>query len=122
MGLPQPTTTPALDACRAAEEKLRQVQQLLLDPDPENLETGLTELSEVSATLETLISAGSQDWSPAMPAALRQLKRASDDLRTQIEHASHFWLGWLQLCLGIGYTEQGRPAFVDHEARSCFEG
>jgi hypothetical protein len=72
--------------------------------------------------LEELVSTGSSDWPAAMPAALRQLRRANNDLRAQIEHASYFWLGWLQLHVGIGYTQQGRPAFVEHQSRSCFEG
>ncbi len=118
---PQDQATPSiLESCLAAAAKLRQVQQLLLEPG--TLDRSAAELNEVIATLEQLVSASSPDWGPAESASLHQIKRAAGRLRAQIEHASNLWAGWLQLRMGTGYTEQGLPVFVNHEAGSCFEG
>jgi len=112
----------ALDACRAAEAKLGDVQRLLLDPKPETLDRAMAELTEVATVLNTLVKSGTQKWNPAALASFHQIRLSARALRPQLEHASKFCLGWIQLHLGTGYTRQGSPVFVESEARSSFEG
>lgn len=112
----------ALAACRAAEEKIDGVQELLLDPRPETLDRAMADLTEVAAVLNTLVSSGVQKWSPGALDSIHKIRRAARSLLPQIEHASTFCLGWIQTRLGTGYTQQGFPVLVESEAKSSFEG
>lgn len=111
-----------LDACRGAEAKIGDVQRLLLDPKPETLDRAMAELADVAATLHGLAKSGSQKWPPAAIESFHKIRQATRALRPQIEQASKFCVGWIQIRLGTGYTRQGSPVFVESEARSSFEG
>jgi hypothetical protein len=108
-------------ACRAAEVMIQDVEQLLLESRPDVLDRCETKLREVTGILEGLISAGKRDWTPEAGAAFRRIKRAAGRLHQQVEHASNLWAGWLQLRLGTGYTDRGRPVFSRGEPGSAFE-
>jgi len=112
----------ALAACRAAEEKIGKVHELLQQPGAESLDHALAELTEVATVLTSLVNSGVQKGSPAARESLEEIRRTARRLRPQIEHASRFFLGWIQARLGTGYTWQGSPVFVESEARSSFEG
>jgi hypothetical protein len=116
----------ALAACRAAEAKIGEVQRLLRDPRPETLDRAMADLAEVAAVLNTLAGsarqAGAQKWNPAALASFHQIRLAARALRPQMEHASKFCLGWIQIRRGTGYTRQGSPVLVESEATSSFEG
>jgi hypothetical protein len=120
MGLAEKETPSVLECCRAAEARLLRAQQLL--PDPAKVDDCIGELNEAAATLEALASASPSAWDPQARLTLGQIQKTATLVRAQIEHASNFWRGWLQLWPGNGYTDQGLPAMVSHEARSCFEG
>lgn len=106
----------------AAEAKIGGVQDLLLNPRPETLDRAIGDLAEVVAVLNNLVSSGVEKWNPATVNSFHQIRRAARALSPQIEHASTFCMGWIQMRLGTGYTQQGFPVFVEGEARSSFEG
>jgi hypothetical protein len=110
-----------LESCHAAEAKIQDVEKLLLEPCPEILDRCEKELREVIGLLEGLVSAGKRDWTPEAVEGLYRIRRRAGTLRRQIEHASNLWAGWLQLRLGTGYTERGRPVFSGQEPGSTFE-
>ena len=114
-------TQSVLEFCQRAETTIREVQQLLLDPRPGMLERCQAELQQVIVGLQTLVSEGSSAPNPEVSSSLRQIQQATRPLRLQIEHASNLCLGWIQLRLGTGYTEQGLPVLMAGEARSSFE-
>lgn len=113
--------TSPLESCHAAEAKIQDIEKLLLEPSPEILERCERELREVIGLLEGLISAGKRNWSPEAVDGLYRIQRKACSLRKQIDHASNLWAGWLQLRLGTGYTERGRPVFSGQEPGSTFE-
>jgi len=43
-------------------------------------------------------------------------------LQAKFEHGSNYCMGLLQVRLGTGYSEQGRPVLLPTEARGTFEG
>ncbi|HLX45773.1 MAG TPA: hypothetical protein VKR43_20160 [Bryobacteraceae bacterium] len=112
----------ALAACRAAEQKIGKVHELLQNPGQEALDHALAELAEVATVLSCLVDSGVQKGNPAAKASLEEIRQTARRLRPQIEHASRFCVGWIQARLGTGYTWQGSPVFVESEARSSFEG
>ena len=126
MSLEEDQAASALAACRAAEAKIGDVQKLLLNPRPETLDRAMADLAEVAAILNTLVNSArqgdSRKWTPAALASFHQIRLAARALRPQIEHASKFCLGWIQIRSGTGYTRLGSPVFVESEARSSFEG
>jgi hypothetical protein len=110
-----------LESCRGAEARIHTVEKLLLQPRPETLDQCETELREIILILQRLVSEGKRHWTPETGAAFRTIKQATGRLRRQIEHASNLWAGWLQLRMGIGYTERGRPVYSSAEPGSTFE-
>jgi hypothetical protein len=110
------------DACVRAEAKLREVRQLLLDARPESVERCQSELQEVVAMLEALISKGALPSNPGVSSALLGIRRSAQALKLQIEFASNLCFGWIQLRLGAGYTAQGLPILIPRESGSTFEG
>ena len=111
----------AVESCRQAQIRIREVQRLLLDPRPQTLDLCEAELSRIAAVLKELVSSDSSAWGPGMLASLQQVQRGARRLGQQIEHASNFCLGWIQLSFGTGYTRQGRPVFANREAGTSFE-
>ncbi len=109
------------ESCKAAEETIQTAQQLMLDPRPEAMDRCLTELSRVAAILEGLAVGTSRDWNAELRASFLRIQIANRRLRLQIEHASNFWRGWIQLRLGTGYTRQGLPELAQGETRSSIE-
>lgn len=110
------------ESCQAAEERIQAAQQLMLDqPRPETLDRCLTELSRVTAILEGMATGNARDWNGEVRASFLRIKLASQQLRLQIEHASNFWRGWIQLRMGTGYTRQGLPELARNETRSSIE-
>jgi len=126
MSLEDDKADAGLAAGRAAEAKLGEVRQLLLNPRAETLDRATTDLAEVVAALTILVRSarqtGDQKWTPAALASFHGIRSAARGLRPQIEHASKYCLGWIQVRSGTGYTRQGFPVFVENEARSSFEG
>jgi hypothetical protein len=122
MSSTEETTLSALDTCRSLEARLETVQQLLLNPKPEILERAVTELAEVIVVLRTLTSTQPQKSDSAMLASLHKIRTGARGLLAQIDQASNFCQGWIQMRLGTGYSNNGLPIFVQSEARSSFEG
>jgi hypothetical protein len=117
-------TIPAVsvdDACLHAEAKLREVSRLLLDIRPEAVERCQSELQQVIAALERLVSAGLFQANPRASATLVRIRRSARALRLQIEYASNLYFGWIQQRLGTGYTRQGLPVLAAREPGSSFE-
>jgi hypothetical protein len=117
---PEGTQT-ALEACQHAEARIREVQQLLLDARPETIDHCEVELQQVVGLLERLVTKGTSQMSPPVSSALDGLRRSAQILKLQTEYASNLCLGWIQMRLGTGYTEQGLPVLVAIEPGSSFE-
>jgi hypothetical protein len=111
----------SLESCLAAEARIQVVEKLLLEAHPDTLDQCETELREVTVILEELVSTGKRDWTPEYRAAFQRIQQTTGRLRRQVEHASNLWAGWLQLRLGTGYTERGRPVYSSREPGSNFE-
>ena len=111
----------ALEACLHAEARIREVQQWLLDARPEVVDRCQIELQQIVAVLEKLVTEGTCQTNPPASSALAGLRRSAHILRLQIEYASNLCLGWIQLRLGAGYTDQGLPALLAVEPGSSFE-
>jgi hypothetical protein len=109
------------ESCRAIEEKIQAAQQLIINPSPETMERCLAELSRVATILEGLASGNSRDWNAEVHASFHRVRGAAQRLRVQIEQASNFWRGWIQLRLGTGYTRQGLPEIAQGASRSSIE-
>ena len=118
----EPGLTPKLDSFHSAEGKLLAIRRLLLDPRPEVLDQCRLELEEITGLLEELVAGGFREPNPAVLSSARQVKQAAQQLKLQIQHASMFCLGWIQLTSGSGYTERGLPVLMTGESRSSFEG
>ncbi|MGD1090859.1 MAG: hypothetical protein ABSB35_02575 [Bryobacteraceae bacterium] len=110
-----------LESCHAAEARIQAVERLLLESRPGSLEQCETELREVAVILQRLVSEGKGHFSPETGAAFKRIKQATGRLQRQVEHASNLWTGWLQLRLGTGYTDRGRPVFSGREPGTTFE-
>ena len=110
------------DACLHAAAKLGEARQLLLDPRPASVDRCQSELQEVVAMLEALISKGALPSNPGVSSALLGIRRSAQALKLQIEVASNLCFGWIQLRLGAGYTAQGLPILIPRESGSSFEG
>jgi hypothetical protein len=119
--MPDPGVASHLDSFGRAEAKLVEVRLLLLDPRPEVLDHCRIELGEVVALLTELGSGGFRQPTPAFLSSVRQVRRAAQELGLQIEHASKFCRGWIQLTLGMGYTAGGLPVLMTGEAGNSFE-
>jgi hypothetical protein len=110
-----------LEVCLHAEAKLGEVRQLLLDLRPEAVERCQNELQQVIVGLQRLVSQGSFEANPRVISTLLGIRRSARALKLQIEYASNLYSGWIQLRLGAGYTQQGRPLLVAREPGSSFE-
>jgi hypothetical protein len=109
------------EACRHTEAKIREVRQLLLDARPEAVERCQSELQQVVAVLEGLVSEGACSPDTAASAALLGIQGSARTLRLQIEYASNLCFGWIQLRLGAGYTQQGLPLLATGEQGRSFD-
>jgi len=109
------------EACQETENKIREAQRLMAGARPETLERCLTELGHAIAILEQLVAGNSRDWTPAVAASFYRIRSAAARLNQQIEHGSNVCLGWMQLRLSTGYTQQGRPEFARNRARNSIE-
>jgi hypothetical protein len=110
------------DAFLYAEGKLREVRQMLLDARPESVDRCQSELQQVVAVLERLVSDGALQTNPSVSSALLRIRRSAHALGLQIEYASNLCFGWIQLRLSTGYTAQGLPVLRASEPGSTFEG
>jgi hypothetical protein len=113
------TTTGA--SIKDAETRIQRLGQMLLDARPESIERCQSELQQIVALLERLVSEGVHPSSPIASAALLRIRRSARLLKLQAEYASNLCLGWIQLRLGAGYTAQGAPLLVQSEAGRTFE-
>jgi hypothetical protein len=109
------------ESCQAAEASLLSAQTLMLDPRPEAVDRCVAELSRVAGILEHLATGNARDWNPEVTAAVLRIQAANTRLRGQIEHASNFWRGWLQIKVGTGYTRQGLPEIPASDNHSSIE-
>ena len=114
---------PSLEACLLAEAKIHEARQLLLDARPGAIDCCQSELQQIVAVLERLVSEGAFQSNSPVISALQRIRRSAHALKLQIEYASKLYFGWIQLRLGAGYTEQGLPVLLTSEPGSCsFEG
>lgn len=117
-------TYTALETCEAG---IREAGQLLLDARPEAVDRCQAELQRVAETLERLVAEKTIGTDSRYVLALKRIRESAGVLKIQTEYASNLWSGWLQLCLGAGYTDQGLPVLITGEAaagtsRCSFEG
>ena len=108
----------ALDTSRLsqvglAQARLGEARQLLLQPTPASLESCRDHFGEVAQILEELIAVGPVGLTPEVIKSIRQIQRAAQDLQTQIEHGSRFCTGFLQMRMGVGYTDRGAPVMLE---------
>jgi hypothetical protein len=122
MPMQEERTRSVMECCRLAETTIRKVQRLMLEPRPGVLDRCQIELQQVIHALDALVSEASRPKNPAVQSSFGRIQDAARALRLQIEYASNFCLGWIQLRLGTGYTERGLPVLEPGEARSSFEG
>jgi hypothetical protein len=98
---------------KAAHAKLREASELLLRPNPTTLDDCCALLSEVTGILEELMAANPREKpgepSPEFSNSLVSIRQAAQELQAQIQHGSRFCLGWLQVRMGVGYTQGGAP-------------
>jgi len=107
--------------CTEAEARLRRMEAQLLEFRPEAVDQCLAELPKV---LESL-----QRWT-ALPepvdakdrVALKSLQQTAGRLRLHADFASNLCLGWIQLRLGVGYTNKGQPWVLGTEPNATYEG
>lgn len=110
--------SPALEICAQAEERILEVQRLLLEPSTESLDYIRAELAEVIGGLRQIGKARPID--PALRGPLQRLGSSTRTLARQIEHGANLYMGFVQLRLASGYTRQGLPS-VHHSARNSVE-
>lgn len=106
------------ERCQAGEAKLEQVSNALLDPRPEILDSCEAHLQEVIGLLQD--EAGPHG-EPVDPTDLLRLRHGVRLLALQVQQATNLCLGWAQLGLSQGYTDQGIPALPASEPRSSYE-
>ncbi len=121
--LPQPES--ALETCQHVQTILREVEQAVLIPGTDMLAHWETELGQAAALLEGVHKSmrnGVLPGDSVIRPALEQIRRMGATLQAQFEHGSNYCMGLLQVSLGTGYSEQGRPVLMPTEARGTFEG
>ena len=114
----------ALESVRLAQAKIGCVRELLLTPTVQSLDRCLDELGETAGLLNTIIQEGTEGGGalpPEIALAAREIRDSARNLRLQIGYASQFWLGWMQIRLGSGYTAEGSPVLAGGESRGSFE-
>jgi hypothetical protein len=111
----------ALESVQLAQAKISSVRDLLRTPSAPTLDQCLDELGETARILETIIKDGKYELTPEIARACREIRDAARSLRLQIGYASQFWLGWMQMRLGSGYTSKGAPLLQESQARGSFE-
>jgi len=116
------TNSSVLDFCESLEVRIEMVQRLMLDPKPESLDHAVAELAEVVTALQALATSKPQKANSTILPALHKIRSGARTLSAQIDQASNFCRGWIQMRLGTGYSDNGLPIFVQSEARSSFEG
>jgi hypothetical protein len=115
------TSNDAAEACREAESKILQAQEMLAgDARPETVEQCAAELAEAAELLRALDAAQGLDAEAS--ASLERIRTAARQLGPQMQQASQLCLGWMQLRLGTGYTLKGSPVLAPPEAETLFEG
>ena len=107
------------ERCREAEARIRKLQVSITNPSAACLEACADELREVIR----LLAEGERSCSimPCDRLAVQQFKRTIRRLGSQLDHGSNLCLGWLQLCAGAGYTDQGRPLLSEVEVGAGYE-
>jgi hypothetical protein len=120
-----PSQETALETCQHVQTILREVEQAVLIPGTDMLAQWETELGQAAALLEG-IHESMKDHGAARDSAIRpeleQIRRMGGTLQAKFEHGSNYCMGLLQVHLGTGYSEQGRPVLMPTEASSTFEG
>jgi hypothetical protein len=103
----------AIAQAKAAQAKLGEARELLLQPNPGSLEQCRSHFGEVAQILEELIAAGKPGLTPELVDSVRQIRQAAREFQTQMEHGSRFCLGWLHMRMGVGYTKDGVPLMLE---------
>ena len=106
---------------KAAQTKLNEARELLQRPSPLSLDSCRSLLSEVNHILEGLTAADPSERTPEFFDHLREARETAQVLTGQIQHGSRFCLGWLQVRMGVGYTEQGKPIMLESTKGRSFE-
>jgi len=120
-----PSQESTLETCQHVQAILREVEQTVLIPGTDMLAHWETELGQAAAMLEgihkSMKDAGATADCGIRP-SLEQIRRMGGTLQAKFEHGSNYCMGLLQVRLGTGYSEQGRPVLMPTEARGTFEG
>ena len=111
----------ALESVHLAQAKIRSVRDLLRTPSAATLDQCLDELGETARILEIILQEAATELTPEIVTACCEIRDAARGLRLQIGYASQFWLGWMQMRLGTGYTAEGSPVLIESAVRGSFE-
>ncbi len=106
-----------LEVIGNARAKISDARELLLKPNPGSLDGCRTSLGEVAQILQELVIAGPIGLTPDVIHSIRQIQVAARDLESQIQHGSRFCTGWLQMRLGMGYSDSGAPVMAETQGR-----
>jgi len=107
--------------CLEAETRLRGMEARLHEFRPEAMDECLQELPRVLANLKQWL-ATPQPVDAEDRKALKSLSETVRRLRLQADYGTNLCLGWIQLRLGVGYTNQGQPWVLGTESSATFEG
>ena len=113
----------ALESIGIARSKISEAKNLLLQPSAGSLDSCRTCLGDVAQILQELVIAqsgkdGPAGLTPDVIHSIRQIQLSARDLESQIQHGSRFCTGWLQMRLGMGYSDRGAPVMIETEGRS----
>lgn len=107
--------------CLEAEARLRGLEERLREFRPEAMDHCLQEIPRVLDSLQQWIaSPGPVDARDRD--ALKTLRETTGRLLLRAEYGNHLCQGWIQLRLGVGYTNQGRPWVLGAESSATYEG
>ena len=109
------------EVCLDAEARIRRIQEILIDLQPESLDRCESELRDVIELLQALLSEEIPVPNEPNRAAVSQLRRTVARLGTQVSLSANLFQGWAQLLLGTGYTAQGKPALAVDSPKASFE-
>ena len=116
----------ALESIGNARTRIAQARELLLRPTPASLESCREILFDVAQILREMITDSmtgqlSESSGPLTPEVIeiaREIKQTVKELEARIAHGSRYCMGWMQMRMGIGYSDRGVPILVETEGRS----
>jgi len=109
------------ERCKTAEAKLEEISTALLDYRPETLDACEAELQEIAGLLSCETLEPSERPVASDRPVLMSLRKRSALLGLQIQQAANLCLGWAQLRVSEGYTNQGRPVLPPSAPQTSYE-